>query len=421
VHLYAIPLVFALIGLILYTVLGGADFGAGMWQLIAGADDRAQRIRDHAHHSMAPVWEANHVWLVFVLTVMWTAYPTAFGSIASTLSVPLFIAAVGIIFRGAAYALRSGTREPGEVRLVDTIFAVSSILTPFALGTVVGGIAAGRVPVGNAAGHLISSWTSPISILIGALAVAASAYLAAVYLSADAVRLGEPELEAAFRARALTAGVVAGALAVGGLVVLHADAHRVFHRLIDGPGLPALIVSVLAGVSTLAFVWRRRFELARYGAALAVAAIIAGWALAQQPVLLPGLTIRQAAAPHDTLVLVVIAVLAGGAILFPSLAALFGLVLRGRFDPWEGEPPAAAPARATRAALGPSPPIDRAAGGRAPSLATRAAAACLIAGFGLLTVADAPWAHAVGVICLLAFVVIGFVAVAPAQIAAQDD
>jgi cytochrome d ubiquinol oxidase subunit II len=408
-HLYVIPLAFALIGLMLYTVLGGADFGAGMWQLTAGADERAQRIRDHAHESMAPVWEANHVWLVFVLTVVWTAYPTAFGSIASTLSLPLFIAALGIIFRGAAYALRSGARTSREVRLIDTIFAISSILTPFALGTVVGGITAGRVPVGNATGDLLSSWTAPLSIVIGALAIATSAYLAAVYLAADGVRLGDAALAAAFRTRALAAGLLAGALAAGGLVVLRLDAPRVSHRLLDGPGLPALIVSVVAGLVALWFVWRRRFELARYSAALAVATIIAGWALAQQPVLLPGLTVRQAAAPHDTLVLVVIAVLAGGAILFPSLAALFGLVLRGHFDPGA-------------TALAHHPPTAgelAAASARVP--VARFAAACLIAGFGLLTVADASWAHAVGVVCLLAFVVLGVVAIAPAELAAGDD
>src|ERR1700680_2849251 len=114
-HLYTLPLVFALVGLALYTVLGGADFGAGIWQLTAGRGRDAERIRDHAHHAMGPVWEANHVWLIFVLTVTWTAYPVAFGSIASTLAVPLFIAAIGIVFRVAAFALRGGTgsrREP---------------------------------------------------------------------------------------------------------------------------------------------------------------------------------------------------------------------------------------------------------------------------------------------------------------------
>src|SRR5438034_9928458 len=126
-HLYLIPLIFALIGLAFYTVLGGADFGAGFWQLTAGKGSQAQAVREHAHAAMAPVWEANHVWLIFVLTVVWTAYPTAFGSIASTLSVPLFIAAVGVIFRGGAYALRAGTATSGETRTIDTVTAAASI------------------------------------------------------------------------------------------------------------------------------------------------------------------------------------------------------------------------------------------------------------------------------------------------------
>src|SRR5205814_31419 len=173
-HLYEVPLAFALIGLALYTVLGGADFGAGFWQLVAGRGRRADEIRDHAHHAMAPVWEANHVWLVFVLTVVWTAYPTAFGSIASTLAVPLFLAGIGIVLRGGAYALRAGTTTPREQRRVDTVFALSSVLTPFALGTVIGGIASERVHVGNPGGSLASSWLNPTSITIGLLAVASA-------------------------------------------------------------------------------------------------------------------------------------------------------------------------------------------------------------------------------------------------------
>src|ERR1700733_10736724 len=148
--LQALPLVFVLAGLASYTVLGGADFGAGFWQLFAARGPHGQRVRAYAHHAMAPVWEANHVWLIFVLVIFWTAYPKAFGSIASTLAVPLFIALLGIIFRGAAYALREGATTPTESERIDTIFAVSSILVPFALGAAVGGIAAGRVPVGNA-------------------------------------------------------------------------------------------------------------------------------------------------------------------------------------------------------------------------------------------------------------------------------
>jgi cytochrome d ubiquinol oxidase subunit II len=400
--LAALPMVFVLTGLVLYVVLGGADFGAGFWQLFAGRGPHGERIREHAHESMGPVWEANHVWLIFVLTVFWTAYPAALGSIASTLAVPLFIAAIGIIMRGAAYALRSGASGPRELSVIDTVFSVSSILTPFALGAAVGAIAARRVPVGNAAGHLFSSWLNPTSILIGVDAVAASAYLAAVYLAADAARRGEPSLEEQFRIRALGAGLVAGALALGGVAVLRSNAHPLYHELTAGQGLPALIVSIVAGAGTLALVFRRRFEAARYGAALAVAAIIAGWGLAQWPTILPRLTVYRAAAPHDTLVAVVVAVLAGGAILFPALVLLFRLTLTGRLHGAEAETP-------------------QAAGGRdgfaKPGLLARVAIACLIVGFGLLNVADAPWAHAVGVVGLLAFVVTAFLAIVPPALA----
>ena len=225
----ALPLVFVLIGLVLYTVLAGADFGAGMWQLMSGGGERGERIRDHCHHSMGPVWEANHVWLIFVLTVTWTAYPVFFGSVASTLAVALFIAALGIILRGASYALRSGAAGTRELRTIDGMFAVASLVTPFALGAAAGGIAAERVPVGNAAGNLITSWLNPTSILIGLLAVAFSAYLAAVYLAADAARRGETELVEAFRVRALGAGAAAGGLALAGLIVVHADDHSAVH------------------------------------------------------------------------------------------------------------------------------------------------------------------------------------------------
>ena len=399
-HLYDLPLLFALIGLAFYTVLAGADFGAGWWQLAAGKGPDADSIRDHAHRAMGPVWEANHVWLIFVITVVWTAYPVAFGSIASTLSIPLFIAAVGIIFRGTAYALRAGASTKRELSAIDTAFALSSILTPFALGAVIGGIASLRVPVGNAAGDPWTSWLNPTSILIGVLAVVTAAYLAAVFLCADAARLGDPELERKFRTRALAAGLVSGAIALAGLPVLRFDAEPLYHRLVEGRGLIGLIASIVAGCATLALVWWKRYEASRYTAALAVAAIIAGWALAQSPVFLEGLTVREAAAGRETLVAVVVAVLAGAVILFPSLALLFGFVL-GR-APGRGKSVAERPAqgRSLLTALG-------------PGLLPRLAIACLVAGVGFLTVAEAAWAHALGVLCLFAFIVAAFPAALP--------
>jgi cytochrome d ubiquinol oxidase subunit II len=348
------------------------------------------------------VWEANHVWLIFVLTVTWTAYPAAFGSLASTLCVALFVAGLGIIVRGAAYALRSGTTDRREIGRIDAASAVSSVLTPFALGAAIGGLATGRVPFGNAKGDLITSWLNPTSIFIGALAVAFCAYLAAVYLAADAVRRGDADLVAAFRARAMGAGAVAGVLSIAGLVVLHHDAYRLYHELVAGDGLPAVIVSVIAGLATFGLVVRERFEPARYTAGLAVAAIVAGWALAQSPIFLPGLTVKQAAAPHDVLVAITVAVLGGAVILFPSLVLLFRLTLGGRLGHGHEEQ-AATPVARRELVLA-----------AAPGLLGRVAAACLLAGFGLLTVAEAGWAHALGVVALFGFIVVGFAGTVPA-------
>ncbi len=311
-----------------------------------------------------------------------------FGSIASTLSIPFFVAAIGIILRGGAYALRSGTRGIREQRRVETVLSLSSILTPFALGLMVGGIAAGRVPVGNAAGDLVTSWLNPLAITVGLIAVAFSAYLAAVFLAADAVRLGEPEMEEAFRTRALISGVVAGLVAAAGLIPLHADAPQLFHELLEGQALPAVIVSVVAGGAALLLVFRRRYEPARYTAALAVAAVIAGWALAQSPYLLPGLTIERAAAPRNTLIAVVVAVVAGGIILFPSLVVLFRLTLGGRLGTGES----AADATAERH------PVPGAG-----SRVARSAVALLVVGLGFLTLANPGWAHVIGACALLAF------------------
>ena len=200
-----LPLLLALVGLAAYVVLGGADFGAGLWYMLLSGD-RRRRLRDHTYHAMGPVWEANHVWLIFVLVVVWTAYPRAFGAIFSTLHVPLFAAALGIILRGACYALRGVASGPREERILGALFGASSVLTPFALGAAIGGIASERVPVGNAAGDAIDSWLNPTSILVGALAVATSAYLAAVWLTADAARAGHEDLVEEFRRRALATG-----------------------------------------------------------------------------------------------------------------------------------------------------------------------------------------------------------------------
>jgi len=322
-----------LLGLTAYVVLGGADFGAGFWDLTAGGAERGARVRGMVKRSIAPVWEANHVWLIFVLAVFWTAFPVAFGSVMSTLAVPLLLAALGIILRGAAFAVRGEAATIAEARALGAVFALASVLTPFFLGAAVGGIASGEVPVGNAVGDAVDSWLNPTAALTGTLAVATGAYLAAVFLAADSVRAGLPDLVRAFKRRALGAGVAAGALAIGGLLIVREDARPLYDGLTEGGGLAMVIVSALLGVGTMALVWRERFGWARVTASGAVTAIVAGWAFAQSPDLLPGqLTLDEAAASDATLVAVLIGLGAGALVLVPSLVLLFRLTLEGRLD-----------------------------------------------------------------------------------------
>jgi cytochrome bd ubiquinol oxidase subunit II len=395
--LEAYPLVLIVAGLAAYAVLGGADFGAGFWSLWTGGSERHGRsLRDHAHRAMGPVWEANHVWLIFVLVVCWTGYPTAFGSIMSTLAVPLFIAAVGIILRGTAYALRVGAGTAPELRTVDLVFALSSVITPFAFGAAIGGIASGRVPVGNAAGDTFSSWLNPTSLLVGVLAVAVAAYLAAVYLAADATRMGLADLAEAFRVRALATGVAAGVVAMAGLLVVRDDARQIWDGLTTGAGLGAVVVSALAGAATMLLVWTRRYGPARATAAAAVGAVLVGWVLAQRPDVLPGLSIEDAAAGHSTLVALVIATALGAVLLVPSLAILYGLLLRGLFD---------TEAQTERPAVEPADLPPR------PWLLT-AAATLLGVGTLLTMLFEAPLTLVLGLLALAGFAVCGFLALA---------
>jgi cytochrome bd ubiquinol oxidase subunit II len=325
-------LVFIVVGLTAYGVLGGADFGAGFWDLTAGGARRGGRVRGLVQHSMSPVWEANHVWLIFVLVIAWTAFPVAFGAIFTTLAAPLFLAAVGIILRGTAFALRGQAGTIREARALGATFALSSVLVPFFLGTVLGGIASGRVRVDDPVAD-VDAWTNATSLAIGVLAVMTGAYLAAVFLAGDARRAELPDLEAAFRTRALGAGVVSGIGAVVALLIVRSDARPLYDGLTSGGGLAALIVSAFAGIVTLALVWTHRFELARGSAAVAVAAVVAGWVIADHPYLLPGqLTIDEAAAADATLTALVVSIGIGLLILLPSLYYLYRLVLGGRLD-----------------------------------------------------------------------------------------
>ncbi|GAB2746521.1 cytochrome d ubiquinol oxidase subunit II [Streptomyces bullii] len=324
-------------GLTAYVLFAGADFGGGVWDLLAGGAERGRAQRDLVEHSIGPVWEANHVWLIFVIVLTWTGVPSVFAAVASTLYIPLTAVALGIIARGSAFAFRKVSRRLGLRRMFGATFAFSSLVTPFFLGTVAGALASGRVPPGIAEGDLITSWLNPTSVVTGALAVGTAAYLAAVYLTRDAERTGDTELTEAFRRRALAAGVVVGILSAAGLLVLRADEPALFDALTSGSALPLVVLSVAAGVVSLALLaWRRSYLAVRLTAALAVAGLLWGWGVGQYPELLPGVTLDEAAATDSVLAASLGALAVGAVLLLPSLWWLYATFQRERVR--DGEP-----------------------------------------------------------------------------------
>jgi cytochrome bd ubiquinol oxidase subunit II len=314
------------VGATLYAVFGGADFGGGFWDLIAGDAERGRRPRALIQRSITPVWEANHVWLIFILVVLWTAFPEAFGAIMSTLYVPLALAALGIVLRGAGFAFRKSVDTVSQERALGATFAISSVLTPFFMGAVVGAIASGNVPA-EGGGDAFSSWLEPLPLLTGALFVLTGAYLAGVFLVVDAHRTGE-ELEGYFAQRALAIGLLAGAVALGGLVALHGEARYVYDRLVV-EGLPLVILSVVCGFGVLGLLLGRYRRGLRPLAIGAVVAVIWGWGVAQFPYLLPtSLKISDAAAPDPTLNAVLIVFAIAAIAVVPALALLYWLSQR---------------------------------------------------------------------------------------------
>ncbi|HWW53111.1 MAG TPA: cytochrome d ubiquinol oxidase subunit II [Acidimicrobiales bacterium] len=320
---------------VLYAVFAGADFGAGFWDLTAGSPERGRRARGLIDRSIGPVWEANHVWLVFCLVILWTAFPTAFAAIMSTLYIPLGLAALGIVLRGSGFAFRKVSVRLSAQQLAGSTFAASSVVTPFFLGTVAGGIASGRVPLTSASGtngDALTSWLNPTSVLGGALAVVTCAYLAAVFLTIEARVRNDAELEAWFRRRVRVSAASAGVLATAGIAVLHADAHRLFHQLL-GPGLPLVLLSAASGLAAIILVDRQAPFLLRALAVTAVASVVAGWGAAQYPYLLgTRLRITEGAAPDATLTSVVVIFAVAAVLCLPSLAFLYVLQQRGQLE-----------------------------------------------------------------------------------------
>ncbi|MDP9331340.1 MAG: cytochrome d ubiquinol oxidase subunit II [Actinomycetota bacterium] len=311
-------------GLVFYILLGGADFGGGIWDLLA-RNHTAER--ELIAGALGPVWEANHVWLIFVITGLFAAFPPAFADLSFALFVPLSIALAGIVLRGASFAFRTHAGSPRSVfsHWLTRVFGIASLVTPFMLGACAATIASGRIRVKavRPTDSVVSSWISPISVFAGFLALSMCAFLAATYLTVEAQRTKKPALVGAFRTKAIASGVVSGVLALIGLVLVRSEAKVLWDGMVH-KGWPLAVASAAGGAVSLVGLVRGRLNLARAGAAVAVASVVVGWGVSQWPyIIVPDVDAADAAASAGVLRPLAIASAVGGILLVPSLLILF--------------------------------------------------------------------------------------------------
>ena len=333
-----------MVALTAYALLGGADFGGGVWDFLASGSRRHAQ-RSLISSSIAPIWEANHVWLIIVIVGLFTGFPAAFATLGTVLHIPLTLMLVGIVLRGSAFVFRSyGARGTRAQARWGRVFAISSIITPLLLGIIVGAIASGKV--GAAAARLpvrdgstfgapsfadiyVAPWLSSFPLAVGAMALALFAFLAAVYLI---LATDDESLREDFRRRALVAAIAVFAAAFVALVIAYHDAPSMALGLVGSR--EAIVFQVITGTAALMAIgalWSRHYQLARIAAAAQVSLVLWGWALVQYPLLIPPRgSISVLAAPEVTLRLLLIALACGSVILLPSLVYLFRTFARSR-------------------------------------------------------------------------------------------
>jgi len=312
-----------------YVLTGGADFGGGVWDLLASGRSRDEQ-RSLIERSIAPIWEANHVWLIVVVVLLFSAFSPAFAVLGVVLHIPVSLMLVGIVLRGSAFVFRSyGGRAHSQQW--GTLFAVTSLITPVILGMIIGaivsdrvGLASGRVGagMGSFSEVFVYPWLSPFTVVVGAFALALFAFLAATYLTVAADTDG---LRDAFRRRALGAAGAVFVLAAAAIVLSFQSAPRVAHGVAGAWwSVPLHLGTAVAAITAIVALWRRRYRVARIAAGAQVSLVLWGWAFAQNPYLIPpALTIRDAASPPLTLGLLLVALCAGFIILIPSLRYLY--------------------------------------------------------------------------------------------------
>ncbi|MGZ3667306.1 MAG: cytochrome d ubiquinol oxidase subunit II [Ktedonobacterales bacterium] len=330
--LAALSAALAWVALIAYAVLGGADFGGGVWDLLARGPT-AERQRVAIARGMGPVWESNNVWLIFVLVVTWTAFPIVFAGVSTALFIPITLAVIGIVLRGAAFGFRSNYGlEVGSGVRWGYVFNIASTITPFLFGAMAGALASGNIRVSGppvqVQANPWTTWTTPFALACGLFAVALCSVLAATYLTVDARKAGDLAVAEGFRRRALIAGAVTAALGALAAVLAIAEAPTLWHGLV-GKALPLSIAAVVIGLATAAALLRHQDALARVLVAAETVCILLAWGVAQWPYLIvPDVTVDSAASPASVLGPMLIVSLLGLAVLLPSLWYLFTVAKR---------------------------------------------------------------------------------------------
>ncbi|MEP6778010.1 MAG: cytochrome d ubiquinol oxidase subunit II [Chthoniobacterales bacterium] len=315
---------FLLLALIFYAVTGGADSGGGMWDLLASGP-RAEKQRRAIAKAIGPIWEANHVWLILVVVVLFTAFPRAFAAIMTALYIPVTLMLIGVIFRGSAFIFRKyDSRAENVQNRWSTLFGAASFFTPFVQGVTLGALATGQIRVehGTLTSGFLAGWLTPFAFLCGVFALGLCSFLAATYMTNDTRE--QQDVQNDFRLRALCSGAALGPIALAAFLVAKTGAPEIFAGLTQWWALPLIGLTICLALVALASLWWRKFSLARFAAIGTATLVLAGWSLAQFPYLIvPDVTIPNAAAPAITLRLLLIALIAGSAILLPSLYFLF--------------------------------------------------------------------------------------------------
>jgi cytochrome d ubiquinol oxidase subunit II len=323
-----------LIGITAYSTAGGADFGAGIWDLLAGSGSALGReARALIDHAMAPVWEVNNVWLVLTIVVCWTGFPALFQAIFASLY-PLFaIALIGLILRGAFFAFRHVADQPRAHRAADIVFGASSLVTPFFFAAGLGAIASGQVGLHGPVTSVLATCLNPMALAFGAVSVAATAFTGASFLAGDARRYGATELVAYFRFRTVVSGAVLILVGTAALAVIWVESPDLLRGMLLGPGTPFALATMILVPVVMALMWRSRFVLFRLFTVAAVGSLVLAWGFAQAPYMLPGhLTIAQAASPQSAQVLLVVVTLGVIIVIVPAMALLYYLDQQGALE-----------------------------------------------------------------------------------------